>query len=96
MHRLDIYRRTAAHRYPVTVRAHSMDDVITHTAVPKKFRSLKAVLFRVQFKVYIVQETHDPPILCFISISEFFRIPLHYCLNSQRVLNMKRILIVFL
>ena len=74
----------------------SMDDIVSYTTVPQELRRLKTVLIGIELKVYIVKQSDDTPVFGLICKSELVGIPFHYGFDCQSMLNMKRILIVFL
>ena len=71
MNGLDIDRCAAPYCNAVTMRADCMDDIIAKTVLSEELRSLKAVLFRIELKIYIVQKSYDAPVFSLISISQF-------------------------
>ena len=54
------------------------------------------MLFRVELKVYVMKESHYAPVFSFISKSQFVCIPFHDSFHSQGMLDVERILVVFL
>ena len=53
------------------------------------------MLLRIQLKINIMQQTYDTPMLSIISVSKLLCIPSHDSLHSQRMLDMKWILVIF-
>ena len=94
MNRLHIDGCTAADGNPVPVGTHRVNDILADASVPQEFRSLQAVLLRIQFKINVMKKSYNSPILSIISIPKLFCIPLHYSLHCQRMLDMKWILVI--
>ena len=77
------------------MRNHCMDNILTHACLTKKLRCFQAVFLRIKFEIDIMEKSYDSPVFRVITIAQLFRIPFHHCLHSQRMLDVKRILVVF-
>ena len=73
-----------------------MNDVLSHTAFPQKLRCLQAMLIGVFLKINIMEQSYDSPVLCLLPIALLGGEPSHDSLYRQCMLDMKRILVVFL
>ena len=61
-----------------------MNDILRYAAFPQKFRRFQTVLGRIQFKINIMQQADDAPVICILSL--FFGKPAHDTFDGQTVL----------
>ena len=78
----------------VGVRADGADHVLAHAGLAQQLRSLFAVLLGPVFKVDIVQKAHRGPVIGVVAIAELVGVPAHHALHGQRVLDVKRLLVI--
>ena len=81
---------------PVSVTAHGMNQPGIQSQLLHNRHFLDAVLFRILFKIQVVQQTHSLPERFFVPVTQFFGKVAHDCFNGQCMLNMKRLFIVLL
>ena len=79
----------------VAVRANGIYHVVPDAALSEQLGSFFAVLLRIKLKIYVVKQTGNAPVILLVAIAEGFCKITHDPFDSQRVLNVKRLLIVF-
>ena len=86
--------RLHVHVQPIRVAADGVDHILPHAPFPQQFRRLDAMLLGKLLEIDIVQQPHEPPELLLIGKAQFPGIPAHHPLHRQRMLQMKRVLVI--
>ena len=73
-----------------------VNHILADPRLAQKLRRFLAVLFRIKLKIYVMEKSGNAPEFLFLSIAQFLRVPAHHAFYRQRVLNMKRLFVIFL
>ncbi|MPN26787.1 hypothetical protein SDC9_174212 [bioreactor metagenome] len=79
----------------VTMAGSCAYDVFVESRFPHQFLPFDAVLFRIKFKVKIVQQTNIGPESFLFTIAQFAGKVAHHTFYSKGMAQVKRILVIF-